>query len=83
MKNGCGLKLMGSHFGIGAPPILVYLSGDWDVHWGYGVLTHGQMCVWLKTPELLWTTSISRQVETIQKPLFVVICKGIASFQGF
>ena len=29
------------HFGVGAPPILVY-SGDWDVCWGYGVLTHGQ-----------------------------------------
>ena len=28
------------HFGIGAPPILIYFSGDWDVHWGYGVLTH-------------------------------------------
>ena len=22
------------HFGIGAPPILVDFSGDWDVHWG-------------------------------------------------
>ena len=22
------------HFGVGAPPILVYVSGDWDVHWG-------------------------------------------------
>ena len=22
------------HFGIGAPPILVYFSGDWDVYWG-------------------------------------------------
>ena len=31
------------HFGVGAPPILVYLSGDWDVHWGYGVLTHGHL----------------------------------------
>ena len=31
------------HFGIGAPPILVYISGDWDVHWGYGLLTHGQV----------------------------------------
>ena len=20
---------------VGAPPILVYLSGNWDVHWGY------------------------------------------------
>ena len=24
-------------------PILVYFSGDWDVHWGYGLLTHGQV----------------------------------------
>ena len=24
-------KPMGSHFGVGAPPILVYFSGDWDV----------------------------------------------------
>ena len=33
------------HFGEGAPPILVYFSGDWDVHWGYGVLTHSHLCV--------------------------------------
>ena len=25
----------GYHFGVGAPPILVYFSWDWDVHWGY------------------------------------------------
>ena len=25
------------HFGVGAPPILVYFSGDWDVHWGYNL----------------------------------------------
>ena len=31
------------HFGIGAPPILVYFSGDWDVHWGYAILTHGHV----------------------------------------
>ena len=24
------------HFGVGAPPILAYFSGDWDVHWGHG-----------------------------------------------
>ena len=36
-----GSKPMGSHFGVGAPPILVYFSGDWDVHWGHGLLTHG------------------------------------------
>ena len=31
------------HFQVGAPPVSVYFSGDWDVHWGYGVLTHSQM----------------------------------------
>ena len=31
------------HFGVGAPPILVYFGGGWDVHWGYGILAHGYM----------------------------------------
>ena len=34
------------HFGVGTPPmlpILVYISGDWDVHWGYRVLTHSHL----------------------------------------
>ena len=31
------------HFGVGAPPILVYSSVDWDVYWKYRLLTHGQM----------------------------------------
>ena len=31
------------HFGVGAAPILVYFSGDWDVHWGSGLLTHGHI----------------------------------------
>ena len=30
-------------FRVGAPPILVYFSGDWDVHRGYNILTHGHM----------------------------------------
>ena len=30
--SGCGSKPMGPHFGVGAPPILFYFSGDWDVH---------------------------------------------------
>ena len=38
-------------FGVGAPPILVYFSGDWDVHWGYRILTHipppWNLAVWL------------------------------------
>ena len=32
------------HFGAGAPPILVYFGGDWDVDCGYWVLTHGHLC---------------------------------------
>ena len=31
-SNGCGLKLIGFYFGVGAPPILEpMLVGDWDV----------------------------------------------------
>ena len=30
-------------FGVGAPPILVYFSEDWDVHCRYGILTHGHV----------------------------------------
>ena len=37
---------MGSHFGVGAPPILgpILVGIESDVHWGYGlwILTHGQ-----------------------------------------
>ena len=35
-------KPMVSHFGW---VHLVYFSGDWDVHWGYGILTHGELLV--------------------------------------
>ena len=38
---GCGSKPMVPFWEANSPPILVYCSGDWDVHWGYGVLTHG------------------------------------------
>ena len=44
MADGCGCQNQWYHFGVGAPPILVYFGGDWDVHWGYGMLTHGR-CV--------------------------------------
>ena len=40
-QYGCGSKPMVPFFS-GAPPVLVYLSGDWDVHWGItGLSTHG------------------------------------------
>ena len=42
--HGCGSKSM-VPFWVGAPPILVYFSDGWDVHWGYGILTHGHMIV--------------------------------------
>ena len=29
--------------GVDAPPILVYFGGDWDVHRGYGILTHDHL----------------------------------------
>ena len=35
------------HFGVGAPPSLVYFCGDWDVHWGYGFLTHDHIAAHL------------------------------------
>ena len=43
--NGCGCQnqwdpILGF---FGAPHFRTYFSGDWDVHWGCGVLTHGQM----------------------------------------
>ena len=37
-----GSKLMVPFWGR-CTSILVYLSGDWDVHWACGVLTHGQL----------------------------------------
>ena len=42
MKYGCGSTPMGSHFGVGAPPILVNVSGE-HVHRRYGLLTHAHM----------------------------------------
>ena len=42
-RYDCGSKPMESHLGVGAPPISVYFCGDWDVHWGYRVLTHSHM----------------------------------------
>ena len=53
--------VLGSHFGVGAPPILVYFSGDRDVHWGYGVLTHGH--VQLAVPSIKMQARICKPYE--------------------
>ena len=46
-KVGCGSKQMASHFGVYRCTTYfgTYFSGDWDVHWGYGILTHGKSCL--------------------------------------
>ena len=41
--------VLGSHFGVGEfTTFRTYFSGDWDVRWRYGILTHGQMGMGLK-----------------------------------
>ena len=42
-------KLMGSHCGVGTPPMSVCFSGDRDVHWGYDLDFEGtlfQVSLW-------------------------------------
>ena len=52
-------------FGVGAPPILVYFNGDRDVHWGYGILTHGHIpSFWTYIESTIWPFR-SRCVEQI------------------
>ena len=38
-------KSIRSHFGVGefTTHFRTYFSGDWDVAWGYGILTNGQV----------------------------------------
>ena len=50
---------MGSHFGGKCTThVRNYLSGDWDVHWGYGVLTHSQLGATL-AKALKWANDLS------------------------
>ena len=39
------VKTNGTSLGVGelTTHFRTYFSGDWDVHLGYGILTHGQM----------------------------------------
>ena len=62
-----GQTVLGSHFGaFGAPPILepILNSGDWDVHWGYGILTHGLVYTDSHSAELLILILLWPQLET-------------------
>ena len=53
------------HFGVGAP-----FSGDWDVHWGYGIWTHGHTRN-ISNPEYLSSPQPSgtgAEVQRVQAP---------------
>ena len=59
--------------GVGAPPILVYFSWNWDVHWGYGILTHGHMVPQLGAlshPFFGWEGSTTKNDKDKSVPVF-------------
>ena len=39
----CGSRPMVPFWGRCTTHFRTYFSGDWDVHWGYGILTHGHI----------------------------------------
>ena len=43
-RRGCGSKPMVQFWGRCTTHFCLF-SGDWDVYWGYGILTHGHMVV--------------------------------------
>ena len=72
------------HFGIGAQPIFVYFSGDWDAHWGYGILTHGHLklrqqtngiCNTQSKPEKLACGVRQADAASWMSLLFVSVCR--------
>ena len=52
----------GHPFGVGefTSHSRLYFSGGWDVHWGYGVLTHGQMTVGVMFLDHFWLGHLVR-----------------------
>ena len=53
----------GSHFREGAPPILVYFGGDWDVHWGHGILTHDHISTGPHVPMQIISSARSGELD--------------------
>ena len=37
------VPILSTYFDLGQNQWYHSFSGDWDVHWGYGLLTHGQI----------------------------------------
>ena len=46
-SNGRGIPFWGFEH---HPNLSQDVSGDWDVHWGYGILTHGQLFLCFGAP---------------------------------
>ena len=65
------------HFGVGAPPILVYFSGDWDVHRGYGILTHIYIYIYVLTPLSRWGPSAHAAQDLGQQAFTVFAYCGL------
>ena len=56
------VKTNGSHFGVGefTTHFRTDFSGDWDVHWRYGILPHGHI-----EQKTKWRVSKAYMIEAI------------------
>ena len=64
VRCGCGSKPMVPFWGR-CTTHLVYFSGDWDVHWGYGLWTHGHVLPFCLEGESLSSTGKVKQSKPI------------------
>ena len=62
-------KPMGSHFGVGAPPILVYFSGDLEFAGGTGFLPMARWEQVVLKLELVFAESASAKRATVTHSL--------------
>ena len=62
------------HFGVGAPPILEKQKrGDWDVHWGYGILTRGHVLLFYVVLILELPSISSMEYEQVHTKLLMAL----------
>ena len=73
-------KPMGSHFGVGEFTIRfrTFFSGDWDVHWGYGISTHGQYDFWISCFDLVAQQASSKCPDELRKQEHSVMARPAA-----
>ena len=58
-QHGCGSNPFWYHFGVGAPPSLVYFSGDWDVK-----MIGGKIKLKMKSAKMNMRTKTTSQDKT-------------------